>query len=95
MVSTLLCVFDFKIASIFNEGSLLRVKIDICCNNMCNSDVVLKEWDVVLRGFECWMMCYELDETVYVRCVARLATSYDNEYVSCCGSAKMFQAIEC
>ncbi len=41
-------------------------------HNMFSSDVVLQEWDVVLRCFKWWMLCYNHDDSDDARCVARV-----------------------
>jgi hypothetical protein len=52
----------------------------LACNNMYMLDVILQEWDVVLRFFKMWKMCYGHDDHDDVRFVAR---------VGCCSGGQV------
>ncbi len=67
---------------------VLRCLLD--CNNMCSSDVVLQEQDVVLRCFKCWMMCYDHDNNDDDDVLQEQDVVHDEkDDVRCVGSAKM------
>ncbi len=40
-------------------------------NCRCSSDVVLEEYNVVLRCVKCWVLRDDHDDTYDVRCIAR------------------------
>ena len=45
------------------------------CNNLCSSDGALEEYDLVLRCFKLWMMCYDHDDNDHAIWIAGVGFS--------------------